>query len=506
MAFITPATDAASVNQSDISRGSACITPKLAASLLELRTLNENDEYEVEFYYKPALKVLAVTLLQVFIGPLVIPLVIWVFGRPLANNLGLTFIRFYQYELYGFLWFGMMIAVHVVEPEFAYFYGGFDALAGLIVIARVMTVSLKYGYYKRSFINSYFTVNMDLEALKRPLLIASWYKIPYEITQIEVNEAYRKLKISHDSYVKFEDQLPADVEEFFQDKVRSTDGRYDSQDLAITLINLYTNTQSVFNYRIGNVLCSGYILVAFVANLVLYGGSGYSSIGSLSGVYIAVSCAVCFILGRILFMYIFIGKVDFDRKAMLMRQCSALISQTDSKFLLIKGLPQLDMQDPSTVQAWYFMRRVFLSFGKRYTMRTFLYISILLPPCVGLVVLLYLQLFGVVSNSMNSYLASWIYMSLAILVLILLIINSAVSLVRFAEIHKDLLLTKVGEFLQKQDIESIQHIENVIARLDHDEVCRPQTILGLTVSKTLMGELIALLASGVLLALQQLIT
>jgi hypothetical protein len=512
MALVTFATDASSVNQTGNPGRSARIQPKFAASLIELRTLPEDDEYEVEFYLRPALKILAVTLLQVFIGPLVIPLVIWVFGRPLANNLGLTLHRLYRFELAGFIWFAMMVTVHIFEPDFAYLYGGFDALAGLIVLARVTLVSLKYGYYKRSFLKKYFTDSMDLGTLVKPLLIPSWYRVPHEIAQTEVNEAYRKLKICHDRLVKFEGQLPADIEEFFKDKVRSANGRYDSQDLATTLINLYSNTQPVFSFRIGNVLCLGYILVPFVTNFLLYGSSGYASIGVLSGVYIAVSCAVCFYLGRILFLFIYIGKVDFDRKAMLMRQCSALISQTDAKFLLIKGLPQLDMTDPSTGQAWYFMRRVFLSFGKRYTARTFLYISILLPPCIGLVALLYLQLFNIVSDSMNIYFAAWIFMSLAILVLILLIINSAVSLVRFYDIHKDLLLTKVSEFLleasveSKQDPVSIQHIDNVIARLDHDEVCRPQTILGLTVSKTLMGELIALLASGVLLALQQIVT
>ena len=89
--------------------------------------------------------------------------------------------------------------------------------------------------------------------------------------------------------------------------------------------------------------------------------------------------------------WILIGVLDFKRKVVLMANCSAIISNTDLKYLVLdKTLSKLDMNDSETILAWYHLRNTFLNFGKRFTLRIFAYSGMMLPVCLAIVLILIL--------------------------------------------------------------------------------------------------------------------
>lgn len=71
---------------------------------------------------------------------------------------------------------------------------------------------------------------------------------------------------------------------------------------------------------------------------------------------------------------------DFRRKRLLLAQCSSFISPNEEmKCLFMTSLPKLVLENPDTMDSWYILRSVFLDFGRRFTLRIYLYISIMLP-------------------------------------------------------------------------------------------------------------------------------
>lgn len=477
----------------------------------------DNDDYDIQFFHKPAWKIFLITSAHILLGPFLIPIASVVFGRHIIQNLGMTNCAFYKYELMSWIWFVMLIVVSVIDSDKISLHGPLGFSTGIIILTRTCLVSFKYGYFKKSLLDKYFSVSLTLTDLRKVTLFVSWQRCPPDIIESEVNEAYKRLKLTvNNNFLKFKTSIPLIFLRHIPNKIdeATPNHRFCSQSITKMLLNLYSDTQKPWKYVSEHYLGLGYSLVPYLMILAYDGHLEFKKVDVVIGIYFVVCFYNSFILSRAIFGYFLVGITDFKRKLMMMRQCSSLISQTDAKYSLIQGLPLLDLTDPCTVHAWYIMRRAFLSFGKRFTLRNFLYISMVLPPSVSVVLLLYMQLFGVISNDINRYIGCLIYLSLLCLIFILIIIWKAVALVRQGDIHKDLLLAKEGEFLMAtletdrtgtDYPRAIEHIRHVISRLDHDDVCRPLTVLGLTVTKTLFGEITAVFISGVALVLQQLI-
>jgi hypothetical protein len=134
----------------------------------------------------------------------------------------------------------------------------------------------------------------------------------------------------------------------------------------------------------------------------------------------------------------------------LMANCSALISNVDvKKSVLGPCLPKLDMKDPETVIAWYYLRSIFLNFGRRFTVRIFWYCSLFLPVCLAIIVLIFLQLFHVITDENNFYIVNLLFLNVLTLWILVDMSMSAVKLNCYYDIHKDLLLKRQSEIMDE---------------------------------------------------------
>ena len=116
-------------------------------------------------------------------------------------------------------------------------------------------------------------------------------------------------------------------------------------------------------------------------------------------VYIFINIFISFFLSRGFLTFILVGVYDFSRRKLMMAQCSALISHIDNKFLYLdRNMARLDLTNIPTILSWYHMRAAFLDFGKRFTLRVFLYTSLILPVCLLVIVALFLMVFKVIGQ------------------------------------------------------------------------------------------------------------
>ena len=114
---------------------------------------------------------------------------------------------------------------------------------------------------------------------------------------------------------------------------------------------------------------------------------------------------------RTYLLWIYVGTVDFKRKLILMANCSAIISNSDLKYLVLdKSLSKLDMNDSETILSWHLLRNTFLIFGKRFTARIFAYAGLMLPVCLAIVLILILQLANVISQENNFYAVNLLFL------------------------------------------------------------------------------------------------
>jgi hypothetical protein len=131
-----------------------------------------------------------------------------------------------------------------------------------------------------------------------------------------------------------------------------------------------------------------------------------------------------------------------------MANCSASISNVDmKKSVLCRELPKLDMKDPETTIAWYYMRSIFLNFGRRFTVRIFWYCSLVLPICIAIFVLIFLQLFNVITDENNFYIVNLLFLSVLTLWIIIDMSMSAVKINDYFDIHIDLILKRQSEIM-----------------------------------------------------------
>lgn len=229
--------------------------------------------------------------------------------------------------------------------------------------------------------------------------------------------------------------------------------------------------------------------------------------------YICFSFLVSFYFSRGFLLFIQSGVEDFKRKKLLMAQCTGLISRVDRKFLLIgvNCFPKLDINDSNTIMSWYYMRRSFLDFGKRFTIRVFLYTSLILPLAVGVIVIIILQMFKVIGISYNYYFVPFMILIAQVIFMIVLMAMAAVNLNDYFDIHIDVLLDHIGKILRKKILvpdkysdpeKLIDTIDFVTSKLEEDKVLRPIKIMGIAMDSVFILKILSIAASGIFAVVQ----
>ena len=127
-----------------------------------------------------------------------------------------------------------------------------------------------------------------------------------------------------------------------------------------------------------------------------------------------------------------------------------------------------------------------------------MYSSLIFPVCIAVIIVLFLQLFGIVGVSYNFYLIPCFMLTIEVFAIILAMSRSALSLNNTFSIHRDLLLENFINAKHKinNDIDVVRNISFVIERLKHDEIIRPVTIIGITINESFMLKIFIVALSG----------
>ena len=139
-----------------------------------------------------------------------------------------------------------------------------------------------------------------------------------------------------------------------------------------------------------------YALLPVLMNLGAW-GIFEDALNPMDMMYMIMNIMISFMMCRAFFVFILVGVYDFSRRRLMMAQCSALVSHIDFRDLCVNfDVGKIDLTNVNTILSWYHMRAAFLDFGKRYTLRIFLYTSLILPVCLLVILGLFLMVFGVV--------------------------------------------------------------------------------------------------------------
>ena len=157
------------------------------------------------------------------------------------------------------------------------------------------------------------------------------------------------------------------------------------------------------------------------------------------------------------------------------------------------------------------MRRSFLDFGKRYTLRVFLYTSFVLPMSIGVIVVIILQMFQVISTSYNYYFVPFMILIGQVIFVVVSMALVAVDLNDYFNIHIDVLLDQIGKILRKKILmpdkyedpeKTIDTLDFVISKLEEDRVLRPIKIMGIEMDSIFILKILSIAASGVFAVVQ----
>ena len=450
-------------------------------------------EIEVEkpkYLASQGLKALGIHLTHLVLGPLgFLPMKL---GKNLSRNMFFRWCKVYfMYELPDWVW--------VVLTVLAVYYSeGIETLlnliigTGCVILFRTTLVSLKYGYYSKYFWEQMKNEFIDPQVASKNFLLASWVNVSKKVADKEIVLELKKLK-AENMILKLRKELcPSGITTCVPVVHASK-----------LIVSKLLKTKSKLDFWSIKAFSVLYALNPFLLEIYK---SGYSfELNFIYIIYSVVSALVAFIHCDAILRFLLTGTYDFRRKKLLMDECSALIT-VDS---VLEGV--LDLEDSSTVQSWYFLRRAFLDFGRKFTLRIFLYFSLILPLCIFIILLLILQIFNVVGNDLNIYFASCFLLLLGVFIVLLKTSLEAVKVNEYFGVHKDILLQMVSLKVRQHllNLESIQNfysnINFLIRKLDEDEILRPEKILGITINSEFMSKLLAAGLSGLFAFFQQLL-
>ena len=476
------------------------------------RVSKENDKYFVTYYYSQAISGLIINLVHLFLGPLSIPILTWFYGKNLMHAMVFDInIIYILGDFTSWLWVFLTLLFDYFNPDIRSQMAVIYIATGSVVVLRQIMVSLKYGFYSKKKWEMMKNTKVSLEFILQNLILQVWVTVPADIAQKEIMTSFRKQKLNPNiMMVKFAympEYSPSNKEEAEEsyDTYSVVDNEVSILQLAKYLVNKVTKTQKVSELNIIYLFGVFYVLSFVILRYYAFGMAGFRA-DPFEIIYTFLSAYKAYIASSQFVMFIAAGLYDFKRKRMLMAQCTGVISRVDHKYLLFKGtdMPEMDLTDPATILNWYHLRRTFLDFGRRYTLRVFLYASLVFPVCVSVVVMLLLQLSGIIGVKYNYYLVPCLMLTLEVFLLLIYMSYAALSLNKTFAVHRDLLLENFIKAKDKQKInlEAISNLAFVMERLKHDEIVRPVTILGLAITEDLIVKLLIVIMSGLFAVIQ----
>jgi hypothetical protein len=459
----------------------------------------ENSQYQAVYYYSHAIAALIINIGHLFFGPFALPLLYCIYGKNLMHAMLLDLNKFYIIgDFTSWLWFAGTILMMYMHPELngqlSILYIG----TGSVILLRQILVSLKYGYFTKKNWELMCNTKVSYEFILNHLILRAWIRVPQDICEHEITGSIHKLKIKPNYLnLKFK-ELPEFIDEDL-DYVENFDfpNAVPLTKIAQYLVKRVTENQDTFELTLINMYGYVYIGSYFALRYYGYGWKGFR-LDPVEIIYTVHSLFKGYISSVQFVKFIAAGLYDYNRKKILMAQCTGLISKVDKKLLLFgKKGPELDLDDPMTILSWYYLRRIFIDFGRRYTLRVFLYASLILPVGIIVVFILFLQLVGIVGTSYNYYITPGFLLSIEVFALLMHMSASALSVNNYFEMHKDILLERCGALKGQGDSqEIINYLEYVIKRIEHDQELRPLKIMGILIDNSFILQIGALGLSG----------
>lgn len=480
--------------------------------------IHENDRYEVTFHYSQMTNALIIHFLHLVFGPLFLPIAYKFFGRTLCCNMQFGLRRYYIKEFLIWLWFIFtMLALWLyydLNNELLTVY----ISTGTIILIHLILISVKYGYYPTCIWKQLKKRVFSHKELTQTMLIKSWLVLDEEIAQEEIIMAYKRLNLLN-SNGTFEfshglcEECDVKIEKFYEKfgLFRTTTDVKILEFSQFIIEELRLSAKKSY-FWLTTIMAVMYSASPIALRFYRY-GSEWLSMDWLEILYIFYSLLLAFYFSRVFLLFIQSGVEDFKRKKILMAQCTGLISRVDRKFLLIgkNCAPKLNVNDSGTIMSWYYMRRCFLDFGKRYSLRIFLYTSLTLPISVGVIVIIILQMFKVIGVSYNFYFVPFMILISQVIMMVVLMALSAVDLNDYFNIHIDVLLDQIGKVLRKRLItpekysdsdKLIDTLDFVISKLEEDKVLRPIKIMGIVMDEIFILKILSIAASGLFAVVQ----
>lgn len=496
-----------------IKRTQSVHTPRQCKIQTELAVNKENDKYSVSYYFSQAIIGLIINMTHLIFGPISILPLRMIFGKFLMH--GMLFdlnILYFVGDFTSWSWVFLTIIFDFFNPDIreqmAVIYIG----TGSVVFLRQILVSLKYGFYSKSRWETMRSTWVSQDWVLENLILPSWIRVSPKMSESEIISSLAKENIDHNILIfRFkhmpewtldDEQNPGNTLE----PIIANETNVTILKIAKVLIHRVALTQKSTELKIIDIGGLFYILSFIILRYYGFGLSGFRA-DPFEIIYTIISSLKAYIASVQFVKFIAAGLFDFKRKRTLMAQCTGLISKVDQKFLLVKGdkkKPKIDLNDPLTVLSWYYLRRSFLDFGKRFTLRVFLYASLVLPICITVVLVLLLQLAGLVAVTYNYYLVPSLYLTLEVFIMIAHMSTTALSLNKTFSVHRDLLLENLIKAKNKENANNlaIANLSFVIERLKHDEIIRPVKIMGVVINEDFIVKLIIVAMSGIFAIVQ----
>ncbi|CAG9322354.1 unnamed protein product [Blepharisma stoltei] len=482
---------------------------------------DEDSQVELEYHYKQFLTAIIIHTVHSIAGPASLPLLFWIYGKYICTNIGFGNTRFYYMEVLIWIWTVLIIVFWSVNTKDFELWQCLIFTSICTQLLRMTLISLKYGYYT---VDRWTLMGMEMIPTKKlagEFLIHSWLRLPVEVIDHELIQAFNRLNKSPcDLCMTFEMPLADSCKECMA-KYQAEYGIeilhkdpephkgnecYSTMILARLMIEFVVeHTKIRLEVIMLKLFAITYSLLPFLVRYLKQ--DKMQGTDPLFIIFAIWSSFMNFRLSYGFILFIYIGVFDFRRKKMLMDQCSTMISDKEiiGTFSYEHNTPLLNMQDPRTVESWYSMRQAFLDFGRKYTYRIFLYAGLVLALCFVILVFVLLQLFSPQQNIKSSSFTSIFFLTIICLGFIIHMIISGVELNRAFAVHRDLLLNIMELLVKESDYKdddctqsSLKILELEIKKLEQDELLRPIKIMGVRTDSVFFAKMLAVFFSGVL--------
>ncbi|CAG9320793.1 unnamed protein product [Blepharisma stoltei] len=488
--------------------------------------MQEYDTYQIEFRLSQAIKANIIHFTHLFLGPFSLPILYLLFGRYLMRNMMFKLhIMYFTGELPQFIWLIFSIAFVSEQPERLHDYGAFISATLGVVALKTMLISSKYGYFTQKHWKELGARDMPSLGIRSHLLLWVWLIIPARVAEREIINSYRRFNMNPALlFIVLKRPLPDEcysiINSFMPpdpNYIPLATGECRMSNLSISrLLFARIRKNASLTPMILVVLCAG--LYGLIPHLIMFGQKHltYFEGGWLTYFFLVTSTLLCWFVSFAFISYIYVGIYDFNRKRLLMKECTSLISEGYEESLNLlsqdKSNPaKLDFTDHFSIISWYYLRRSFMDFGKGFTLRIHLYTSLVTPLCGILIVLLALQSLNLID--LVQYLLIFtpeIALTFMVLFVITYMALTGVLLNNHFATHRDILWEKISKIRKKiyekkgkeNLLDSIGSIEFVVNMLYQDEALRPVTVMGVTVNSGVILKVLSLIFTGAIAVLK----